>query len=169
MPIDRALLSIDPGKATGVSFWLVPQNKPIERINYQLVQDGLLGFSKWFANFTGFAYAFKWDLIILEEFIQDGRTPKVDLNAIEIQGYLKADALFNKDKELVLHRNSKKTTVGDKILKDNNLWVTGKQVDWADGRDVNDSQLHALAWGKENHKPTLEHFWPNKNKEETNE
>ena len=156
----KLLLSIDPGLATGISLWRVPSNEPLERVDYWLVKDGLRGFMSWVYDhfLDGFSF------VVLEEFIQDGRTPRVDTNALEIQGYLKGTSqfLWPENQKLYLHRNSRKTTVGDKLLKQHGFWLTGRDVAWTDGRDVNDSQLHALAWAKDNHAPSREYFWPNR-------
>lgn len=150
----RTLLSIDPGWATGVSLWTVPDDEPIERQAYWLVVGGPEGFNEWWRNDGPWV-----DLVICEEFIQDGRTPKVDTNALQIEGYLMG--VWGIDRVIWQRNAMKNTKTGDVLLKQHGLFLTGKLVHWKDGRDVNDSQLHALAWAKNNHRPSQEFFWPN--------
>jgi len=158
----KRLVAIDPGKATGVSVWRVPGDEPIERIDYKLIQGGADGFIEWMLFEPEDA-----DIFVVEQFIQDGRTPRVDPNALQIEGFLKGYELVQKDKEHPIwefhwQRNAAKGIVGDKVLKQHGYWLTGKQVGWTDGRDVNDSQLHALYWAKLNHRPSLEYYFPKK-------
>lgn len=149
------LLAIDPGWATGISVWRVPEDEPIEREAYWLVKGGPSGFDEWWTEVF-------WDddrfEIVCEQFIQDGRSPKVDPNALQIEGYLMG--VWGID-EVIWQRNSMKNTKsGDKLLKQHGYWLKGSEVNWKDGRDVNDSQLHALAWAKNNHAPSQEFFFP---------
>jgi hypothetical protein len=150
----KRLLAIDPGFATGISLWRVPEDEPIERESYWLVPGGINGFLEWYL----LAYP-DFDFLVAEEFIQDGRTPRVDVNALEIQGWLKGWDKMN-DWEIFWQRNAMKRHAPDKLLKQHGFYVTGKQVAWIDGKDVNDSFRHALAWAKINHRPTLEFIWP---------
>ena len=139
--------------------WIVPDDEPIEREAYLLVQGGIEGFDEWFSNtFWDDDRFTRDDVMVCEEFIQDGRTPKVDTNALLIQGYLIGAWGFN---DVKWQRNAMKNAkTGDALLKQHGLWLTGKQVGWKDGRDVNDSQLHALAWAKNNHAPSQDYFFP---------
>ncbi len=158
----KYLLAIDPGWATGASLWRVPEDEPIERMAYWLIDGGPDAFEEWWQSETwnvdekGF-YVVDDLEIVCEKFVQDGRTPRVDPNALLIEGFLRG--AWGKD-YITWQRNSAKTTVGDKLLKQHGFWLTGKQVKWTDGRDVNDSQLHGLHWAMNNHRPSLEYFWP---------
>lgn len=155
----HSLLSIDPGWATGISLWRVPDDEPIERLTYWLIAGGIEAFSFWFENvFLGDNRFDREDILVCEEFIQDGRTPKVDTNALLIQGYLMG--AWGIDDVVWQPNVMKNAKTGDALLKQHGLWLTGKQVGWKDGRDVMDSQLHALAWAKNNHAPSQEFFFP---------
>jgi hypothetical protein len=146
------LLAIDPGKATGVSLWNYEPDAPFERINYWLVQNGSKGFRDWFRE-ADFGVA----VIVCESFKPDGRTKAPDLNPVRVETVL--EVLWGDD--VIFQPNTMKTNVPDALLKKHGLWVTGADVDWVDGRDVNDSQIHALAYAKSiHHVPTIRKYWP---------
>jgi hypothetical protein len=148
----RKLLAIDPGWATGVSRWTIPDDGPIEREAYWLLKNGPDGFDQFWVDFS------EWtDIVVCESYLSDGRAPVPDPNALHIEGYLMG--VWGRD-EVVWQRNAAKVTVGDKLLKQHGFWLTGKQVGWKDARDVNDSQLHALSWAMSNHRPSQSYFWP---------
>jgi len=150
------LLSIDPGYATGVSLWSVPDDEEIEREAYFLVSGGIDGFEEWWWSIA--SYFPDETILVCESFIQDGRTPKVESDALQIEGFLRG--VYGVE-NITWQRNSMKNARnGDRLLKQHGLFLTGKQVGWKDGRDVNDSQLHALAWAKNNHAPSQEYFFP---------
>lgn len=44
-------------------------------------------------------------------------------------------------------------------LKENGLLLTGKDVGCPDADDAISSTLHALAWFRKFHRPTIEHYW----------
>lgn len=167
----RKLLAIDPGYATGISMWFVPNDAPIERKGFLLISGGADAFIDWLLFddlLDEFDDVVDQNIVVVEKYVDDGRTSH-DPNALEIQGFLKgfdraqgnqADKVW----DFYWQRNSMKNTKnGDKLLKQHGYWLTGKQVGWKDGRDVNDSQLHALAWAKNNHRPSQEYFFPRGN------
>lgn len=147
----RTLLAIDPGWATGWSYWRVHEDEPIERVDFGLISGGWHAFEQFLDN------ADYWvDEWVLEDFIQDGRATQVDENAFIIKGMLIG---MLGSRNLTLQRNALKRLAPDNLLKQHGYWVTGKQVGWKDGNDVNDSQRHALAWAHANHRPSQEFFW----------
>jgi hypothetical protein len=153
--LTKRLISIDPGYATGVSVWRVPDDEPIERVDYELIPGGIEGFIYWWNFDLPNAHT-----LVFEEYVPDGRDGH-EIDAIEIQGLVRGtwDHSFN---EIFWHRNGKKKIIGDRLLKQHGFWLnSGKLVGWTDARDVNDSQLHALAWAHANHRPSQEFFWPN--------
>lgn len=153
----RKLLAIDPGWATGVSLWRVPDDEPIEREAYWLLKNGPDGFNDFWEEKMNFQAMLDTEIVICEIYLSDGRAPVPDPNALHIEGYLMG--VWGRE-EVVWQRNGVKVTVGDKLLKQHGFWLTGKQVGWKDARDVNDSQLHALSWAMNNHRPSQEFFWP---------
>lgn len=154
------LLAIDPGQATGWSLWELPDDGPMERLSYGLIQGGWEGFDEWWeSNDIDGIRHIDVDTVVCEDYIPDGRATQIDPNALLIKGYL--GGYLGKE-NVTYQRNAVKITVGDKLLKQHGFWLTGKQVGWKDARDVNDSELHALGWGKINHLSTTKYFWPNK-------
>lgn len=78
--------------------------------------------------------------------------------AKKVEGYI--EAVFGREK-LVYRPRTKKEQVPDRVLKDHGLWQTGKQVDWTDGRDVNDAVIHLLGYVAfdKHHRPTLSKYF----------
>jgi len=150
----KYLLSIDPGKATGVSYWRIPEDEPMERFDFELVTDGIDGFIQYWNYYLPEAQT-----LVFEEYIDDGRASH-ELDAIMIQGLVRGTWDLRGFSDVHWNRNSKKGNVGDRLLKQHGLWLNGSDVGWTDGRDVNDSQLHALDWGKSYHRPTQKFYWP---------
>lgn len=150
------LLALDPGMATGWSLWAVPEETAMERVNYGLIPGGVAGFVKWArANTGGIMAAHR---LVVERFVP-GPGP-LNYEPLKIEGAIQA--LLEPHQRITWHLRSDKAHVPDPLLVQHDLWVTGRdpRVQWEDGRDVNDSQIHALAWGKRHHYPTLERFWP---------
>lgn len=145
------LLAIDPGMATGWSCWEVAEHKAMWRVEYGLIPAGVDGFIEWFRG-----NRWRADRIAFERFVLGGDVDYPNLEPLKIEGALRAMW----DGPVDWHLRSDKRHVTDKQLREWGFWVTGSQVDWTDGRDVNDAAIHALTWGKWNHLPTLEHFWP---------
>lgn len=157
--METRLISIDPGYATGVSYWLVPEDSFMERIDYELIVEGIDGFIQWWNYYLPEAHT-----LVFEQYVDDGRASH-ELDAIMIQGLVAGTWDLRGFSEVWWNRNVKKDNVGDKLLKQHGFWVTGSMVGWSDGRDVNDSMLHALDWGKTHHRPTQEYFWPHRNQD----
>lgn len=79
-----------------------------------------------------------------------------DLTGVRVEGIL--DLLFD---GVVWRSRTKKEQVPDSILKENDMWVTGKQTGWTDGRDVNDAIIHVLGFVAFDlrHVPTLKKYF----------
>lgn len=161
---DELVLAMDPGGVTGWSLWQYPHASPAMRLNYGLIKNGLDGFLYWSERNLG---VIQPSLIIFERFNPDlGYGKSKDYQALEIQGAIKAMARAL-GIDLMLHDNSMKALCRDDDLERLNFWISPEQakVDPAilhvDGRDVNDSQIHALAHAKAvDHEPTVTEFWP---------
>jgi len=159
------LLSLDPGKQTGIAAGFFGDNHPYELLKVWQLSDGLKGFLQWW-NTEGVKqiryreWAYKSEAVIVsEKFILRSNQFVADLEPLLIEGALQALWHY----PIAWQQRSDKTLVEDSILKDNNLWHTGKQVDWKDARDTNDAIIHALAYLKKNkHIPTLKKYWKEK-------
>jgi hypothetical protein len=152
----RRLLAIDPGLATGWSAWIVPDDEPMQRYAYGLIQHGVDGFNRWFQTHGRSYVDGPHDVLVCEKFELGGDVRFPDVEPLRIEGVLIALSPVRVRWQL----RTMKAQVEDERLKAHRLWVTGKDVGWTDGRDVNDSQIHALAWGKFEHYPTLQGYWP---------
>lgn len=152
----RRLLSIDPGEATGWSAWYVPDDEPMVRFDYGLVRGGLPGFVKWWASIGHAIVDAPRDVVVCEKFELGGDVRFPNVEPLRIEGALFALSA----RRVVWQKRTDKAQVPDLLLREHGLWLTGKDVDWEDGRDVNDAQVHALIWGKFDHMPTLEGYWP---------
>lgn len=156
------ILAIDPGLATGWSTWAYDPERPLMRLDYGLVQGGVAGWIEWMTSTLGLL---RPDVTVCESFKLDGRTKFPEVEPLRIEGALLAvyDALSLPS--VIWQPNSTKVQVQDAVLKRTGFWLTGKDVGWADARDVNDSQIHALAYVKlleetTDLQPTTAAYWP---------
>lgn len=153
------LLAFDPGGATGWSLWLLDEDNPLQRVEYGLIQGGEDGFLDWAEQHLG---QLRPDIIVCERFNPDLGTGdgRKSYEPMLIQGALKAicRALGI---EVIWQDIGMKSLCRDDVLKRSGLWVEGSDVGWEDGRDVNDSAIHALAWAKvSDHEPSVRCYWP---------
>jgi hypothetical protein len=150
------VLVFDPGVATGWSLWRLADDEPIERLDYGLIPEGLDGFLEY-------PDAMRWDrvdLVISERFRLGGDTPYPEIEPLRVEGAIASWAKAG-GVEVVWQYRTEKAQVPDRILKEAGLWIENDEVEWEDARDVNDSQIHALAYAKtRSHRPTLEAYWP---------
>lgn len=158
--MSKLVLSIDPGKASGWSLWVYDDDAPFRRLEYGLIPGGYDGFMNWAElHLAGYRDA----TIIFERFnpkLGTGDGAK-DYEAMLIEGGLRAVARALSIR-VVLHEIGMKALCSDAALKRAGLWIENEDVDWEDARDVNDSQIHALAYAKGTlgHDPTIELYWP---------
>lgn len=165
------IISFDPGVATGVAIGRKTDIYPLEVIYVGIIQDGLEGVIEWLdetnaglnitqhdciSNFPDYYFDSRWDHIIVSEKFTPRNVKFVpNIEPARIEG-----ALADRYREIVWQNPSDKTLVGDDFLKRHGLWVTGKKVRHADGRDANDALLHLFAYNlKRKHIPTLECYW----------
>ena len=156
-----AVLSIDPGKQSGVALGIYG-DYGYELVKVWQISDGLQGFIEWWKEtghkvivYREWAYM-KPIVVVCEKFVLRSNQFVADTEPLLIEGAL--SALHNGD--IVWQLRSDKSLVDDSVLKKNGLWHTGKQVGWKDARDTNDAIIHALAYLKKNkHIATLEKYW----------
>jgi len=158
----KLLLSLDPGKQTGIAAGVYGDDHPYMLIDVWQVSEGVTGFIKWWHD-TGKHvirnYEWAWlqpTQIVSEKFILRNNAFVADTEPLLIEGALQA--LWSLP--VAWQQRSDKSLVGDNILRENGLWHTGKQVGWKDARDTNDAIIHAMAYLKKNkHIPTLQKYW----------
>lgn len=161
----ETILVIDPGLATGWSTWWSDEGYVARRLEYGLIHDGAEGWpgSDIWALLHGAGG--RIDRVVCEKFDLDGRTARPDLTPKLLEGIIIAWCWEDRV-PLTFQPKSHKALVGrepktrDDRLKQHGLWLTGSDVGHTDGRDVNDSQLHALAYYfDKGHRPTIRRFW----------
>jgi hypothetical protein len=154
----------DPGGTTGWSLWAFPDTSPAMRLEYGAVKSGVEGFLTWSERTLG---VLRPDAIVFERFNPDlGYGKSKDYEALEIQGVVRAVARAL-GIDLIFQDTDMKAMCSDADLKRLGFYIEPAQarVDPAimhvDARDVNDSQIHAMAFAKAtDHAPTIEAFWP---------
>lgn len=169
---NRLILGIDPGNVTGWSWWKVPAHEAASRLDYGIVEHGLAGFVHDLVADNYGKVSLKRliqhsDLVVFERFSLNGDAVNPQTEALEIQGALKLH-MARKDRadKLVLHERGKKRAVRDEVLKEAGLYLTKSGIkeelgiEWTDARDINDSQIHVLAYLKEHgHSATIKEYW----------
>lgn len=175
------LLSIDPGKSTGIALGVYGDKVPYTRIKYWQIEGGTDGFCEWYEEHDGGMVDVVDHLVtlfgedgggkqrkarfekVVEKFILNpGNTFTADLTPVQIEGALIA---YNEDP--IWHNRTDKALVKDEVLKKNDLWLTGTMVECADARDANDATIHALAHMlKIRHMPTLKEYFKPQEEEE---
>lgn len=158
----KLILSLDPGKQTGIAAAVYGDNHPYELLNVWQISDGVTGFINWWKTIgTPLIRKHEWEWlqptqIVSEKFILRNNAFVADTEPLLIEGALQA--LWSLP--VTWQQRSDKTLVPDNILRENGLWHTGKQVGWKDARDTNDAIIHAMAYLKKNkHIPTLQKYW----------
>lgn len=146
------LLTIDPGYATGIALGWYSSIEGYVLHDKWLVPGGAAGFADWW-KINGY-FMRNFDKVI-EGFINhDG---PADLVSVEVIGWIKGERISVDEYQ----PPSDKHQCPDRVLKDHHLWVTGSDVVWTDGRDVNDAIIHAIAYlKKKRHLPTLAKYFP---------
>lgn len=165
-------MAIDPGRATGVAIGRVNPQQPLEIIFTAIIPGGTEALIDWLERTNNGKYITELDCMknfpeeydnidfhldaICETFRLRGGVISPDLEALRIEG-----VLMDRFGNTVHWQNpSDKSLVGDDFLRENDLWLTGKDVDHQDGRDANDALLHLFAYMmKQRHLPTLEAYW----------
>lgn len=148
---NQKLLSLDPGKQTGIALGTYG-DEAYELLNVWQVAGGLNGFIDWWHDH----YPLNESVLVSEKFVLRNNAFVADTEPLLIEGAL--HVLY--DNQIVWQLASDKSLVNDSVLRENNLWHTGKQVGWKDARDTNDAIIHALAYLKKNkHIPTLQKYW----------
>ena len=166
------VLTIDPGKATGVAVGRYSITMPMEVIFTGIIPGGTQGFCEWLYNTrdvktimeSDCSYNFPDDYdeldfdldVVCENFALRGGDFAPDLEPLRIEGVV----IDHFGSIVNWHSPADKSLVGDKFLKRHDLWQTGADVGHSDARDSNDALLHLFAHAmKIRHLPSLEAYW----------
>jgi hypothetical protein len=149
----KVVVAFDPGYITGLSTGIFSEDKPVEIVYARsfiypdLLEDmGIL---------PDRALA---DYVVSEVFESRANQEFApDLTGVRVEGLL--DLVYGS--KITWRSPSKKSQVPDSILQRHDLWYTGSQVEWEDGRDVNDAIIHLLGFVAFdlNHRPTQRKYF----------
>ena len=148
------LISVDPGKATGVAVGTFSDTEPYKLYEIYQIQNGVEGFLEWLKTHP--EWLLKDIVWVSERFVLRGSNKFVaDLEPVRIEGAMTALGI-----KPIWQLRTDKMFVTDELLKEHGLWQTGKALGWKDGRDANDAIVHGLAYLRKNkHLPTLINYW----------
>lgn len=147
------IVGFDPGLSTGVAEASFSDDTPFTLRDVTAVRyDEFVDYGRdiW--------EGVEFDHVVAERFdLRTNNSFAADLTGVKVEGML--DLIFG-DK-VVYRSRTDKNQVPDQLLKDHGLWQTGVDVDWSDGRDVNDAIIHVLGYVAFDlrHRPTLEKYF----------
>lgn len=150
-------LAVDPGQATGVAIGRYLPDEPWKLVHADIVHGGLLGFMDWWMNdLPSHELPVAYDETVVEKFILRAAEAVPDVEALRIEGFIVGQLA----QEPIWQLRTAKSAVPDQVLKNHDLWQTGKMVNHTDGRDANDAIIHSLVRMKNiRHIPTLAKYF----------
>lgn len=146
------ILAFDPGAATGIAEGFFSDTEAL-----QLVDCLLVPYPMWTDAWLTLS-EYKHDHVVSEKFVLSGGNEFVaDLTPVKVEGTL--DLLYGD--ELHYRTRDLKSQVSDDLLREIGWWKTGEDVEWEDGRDVNDAINHMLGYVAFDlqHLPTLKRYF----------
>jgi hypothetical protein len=164
------LLSIDPGKNTGIALGYYDSLTPYRLLERWQVHDGFDGFITWW-----YAARIHIDELVVEKFILANNDFTADITPKEIEGAIKAllwdDPLPTwwqprTDKALLTgYPDSAKTKAQKQRVRFDFLDRFGLFKPGSENDDSNDAITHSLVnLKKRRHMPTMMAFWPPRRK-----
>lgn len=150
------ILSLDPGKSSGIAFGYYGDRVPYESHRVWQVENGLEGFLDWYER-EWFGLSLLKPEIVSERFVLRSQKFVADTTPLLIEGAMRV--LFGKDIHYQLR--GEKAKIANDHLKHGGEYRTGKQVGYKDANDANDAVRHAVIYltQKANqHLPTIEKF-----------
>ena len=147
------LISIDPGRATGVCVGHYDDETPFTVDNASILNfEQTMAFLSECDDLRHFSIT---EFVVESFTLSAGNKFTADLAGVEIIGAIKYLGW-----NVTWQPRTLKALVPDKVLKDGGLWLTGKDVGHTDARDANDAIIHSLAYlMRKNHVPTLKRYW----------
>src|SRR5690606_28717084 len=124
----QTIVTYDPGKVTGIAEGVFSDNEAL------FVLDTLAVPYEELRDSFPFLLEVEKDHVVAEVFtLRTNNTFAADLTGVRVEGLL--DLAYQGD--VHWRDRTTKEQVPDEVLKEHGLWVTGSDVDWEDGRDVN--------------------------------
>lgn len=152
------LYAFDPGKVTGFA-----QGYYSDKTPYRFDWGRVFDFESLSEMFWNSDLLDSNMTVVVEKFeLNSGNEFIADLEGVQVEGMLRHRWPDYAGNQIQWQTRDQKGKAGvmDEILKNHGLWQTGKDVDWEDGRDVNDAIIHSLVWLRNrNHRPTLEKYF----------
>ncbi len=157
------LLSIDPGRNTGVALGYYDEQTAYTLEDRWQVHGGLDGFINWWRYDRPL-----FDELVVERFDLADNEFKADLTPVHIEGALRCmftghvayQPRTDKGRLTGYPPEAKEKHQRERIR---NLWLDqfGLFVPGEDNQDSNDAIVHALVYLKQRrHLPTMRHYWP---------
>lgn len=151
--ISHTIWAFDPGKVTGFAMGEFSKTDSVRLDGFDAVPyDGMVPFLKHLAKIG------PPDYLVCEQFLARTNNKFVaDDTPKKVEGLI--ESVFGPT--IIYRPRTKKEQVPDRVLKEHGLWKTGKDVDWEDGRDVNDAIIHMLGFVAFDlrHLPTLREYF----------
>lgn len=150
------ILSLDPGKSSGIALGYYDETLPYESHRVWQVENGLEGFLEWEDEHWPWI-ALLGPQIVSERFVLRSQKFVADTTPLLIEGAMRV--LFGP--KIHYQLRSEKAKVTNDHLKHGGEYRTGKQVGCKDANDANDAVRHAVIYltKKANqHVPTIEKF-----------
>lgn len=181
----KTLITIDPGKSSGVTVGTYSDTEPYKRTHAFQIEGGLVGFVESFDP----AYEDLWFIqgerfrasgltVVCEKFTPRQALSLYAAEPLRVEGYLVGTGVLPDyipgKKNPQWQQPSAQYFPGGKSLADkkkrariwrleHGLHLTGKDVGCTDADDANSATMHALAYMKSiKHTPTLDKYFPRK-------
>lgn len=134
------ILSIDPGKRTGVAYIKYDADSAPELLNSAEVYGGADGFRTWWHMFAP-----EYDTLLCEDFKKREGVHGVDLEPLKVIGWL------SEFEPIMQQPAGRKRGVPDEALKRLGLYLPGEP-----NRNAREAVRHAVWWLKnQGHRPTI--------------
>ena len=149
---EQNVISFDPGLITGMAAGVFSDTEPLKLVAVPAVTYEEIRDEHWIFK------DYEIDHVVVEEFILRTDNPfAADLTGVRVEGIL--DAVYQGN--IHWRNRTTKSQVPDSVLKTHGLWKTGADVEWSDGRDVNDAIIHLLGYVAFDlrHVPTLRKYF----------
>lgn len=184
----KTLISIDPGKSSGVAIGTYSDTEPYKRTHAFQIEGGLLPFLNQVHYIEDAVHTLsicgeKWRTVWDKDwvFISEKFTPRQSLTLasaepLRIEGALiarrimpdyiqgKPNPLWNQPIQQYFsggHDLKSRKKAAYEFLRRHDLYLTGKQVGCKDAHDAMSATLHAISWlRRQHHEPTLRAYWP---------